>query len=104
MTGALDLPPGMTPDIERTVRIPVQGDPCQQYVTDLLPLGWKIDTDVGPDIMLTREDGTSTPWFKPRELGIKPVSRARGGLQGALEYISDMRRMTRALLAGEARG
>ena len=96
----LDLPPGMTyADCARLANAPPPRgeDPLQAFVIDLLPAGWKIDTDCGPDIMLTREDGSSTAWFKPRELGITPISRP--GVQGLLEYASDVRRMVRALLA-----
>lgn len=103
----LDLPPGMShADCARLANAPPPRgeDPLQAFVIDLLPAGWKIDTDCGPDIKINRADGTSTGWLKPRELNVTPVSRSRPGVQGLLEYASDVRRMVRALLALEPPG
>lgn len=100
----LDLPPGMTRSeilaiANRQAIDPDAADPCQELVSDLLPEGWKIETDVGPDIRLIESGGNATVWWKLHDCGLKATARGMGGAEGILAYLSDVRRLLRAVLA-----
>ena len=97
-----DLPPGFTRGqiIAMASRRTADNiDPCQVFVADLLPEGWTIETDCGPDIRVAAPGAEMGPWWKPRELGVKPEHNTSVGGEGSLLYVSDVRRMVRALRA-----